>query len=634
MKPIVSLLMLAVAFAALAAGEGPRHWAYVVPLRPVAPTVRDARWPKNDLDRFVMAKLERVGRSPSPEANRETLIRRASFDLVGLPPTPGEVAAFVLDPVPSAYDRLIDRLLASPQFGERWARPWLDLARYADSHGFQRDDLRDLWPYRDWVVRALNADLPFDDFTIQQLAGDLLPEATVAERVATGFHRCAPVNVEAGSDREQGRVNQVFDRVNTTATVWLGTTLECAQCHDHKYDPYTMRDYYRMFAFFNNTPRETEYLNAKAMATLKFVGPYLTLPGSREAPTDEQGVDADDTPGQGRAPKHHDRSLVMQELVEPRMTRILMRGDFLNPGEVVSPGAPAVLPKLQGSNRLALARWLVSGDNPLTARVTVNRWWAELFGAGLVGTAEDFGVRGEAPTHHDLLDWLAVEFVEHRWSFKQLLRLIVTSAVYRQDSRFRSDDPENRLLGRGPRHRLEAEAVRDNALAIAGLLSLKQGGPPVRPPQPPGLWTKVGGERYDYVTSGGEDRWRRGLYIVWRRSAPYPSFVSFDSTARTACTVRRGRSNTPLQALTLLNDPVYVEAAQSLAQRMLKHGGDEAERLAYGFRMCVARAPRPGELAVLQQLLKDSRAAHAKEQRAWTEVATALLNLDETISKS
>lgn len=719
-----------------------KHWAYVKPERPAVPTIENPHSKiENPIDAFVAARLAREGLTAAPPADPARWLRRVSLDLVGLPPTPAEVDAFVADRSPQAKERVVDRLLASPHYGERWARPWLDLARYADSHGFQRDDLRDLWPYRDWVVRALNADMPFDRFTIWQLAGDLLPENRDPQGparnpdalVATGFHRAAPTNVEAGTDQEEGRVNQLFDRVNTTAAVWLGSTLECAQCHNHKYDPFTQRDYYRLFAYFNGTPQETAFASAKATATLKFTGPYFdlpdpekdtlrpaaeaelarldaalaarktvvaaALPAAAPAAAAADGDDEEDEAAaearrarartkspldlaldrdaetrtlraeRARAQQAVDRlrparTLVMRELPEPRPSFLLDRGNFLAPKEPVKPGTPAVLHPpgaADGGTRLDLARWLVSPENPLVARVTVNRWWAEFFGRGLVGTPEDFGVKGEAPTHPDLLDWLAVEFMASGWSMKHIHRLIALSATYGQESRFTPEllarDDRNLLLARGPRFRLDAETVRDNALAIAGLLSPKLGGPPVYPYQPPGLWeSKVGGDRVTYKASAGEDAWRRGLYTVWKRSSPYPSFMAFDAAARTACTVQRSRSNTPLQALTLLNDRVYVEAALALARRVWRElpAASAPERLRHAFRLCVARAPTAAETDALAALLaaqtevyRGEPAAAAAllgkfaappdadpaEFAAWHAVTTALLNLDETITK-
>jgi hypothetical protein len=687
-----------------------KHWAYEPPTRPPVPAVASG----NPIDAFVLKRLADEQLTPSPEAAPETIVRRMSLDLTGLPPSPAEVDEFLnawRADASGAIGKLADRLLASPQFGVRWARPWLDLARYADSHGFQRDDLHDLWLYRDWVVRALNADMPFDQFTIEQLAGDLLPNATEDQLIATGFNRGTPCNVEAGTEPEETRVNQVLDRVNTLGSVWLGSTIECAQCHNHKFDPFTQRDYYQLFAFFNSTALEADRANPKTPGSIKFLGPYQEVKdAAKEAArakleeertkiktemTAREAELAKDAEPAGGKPLPADlaeiaalpaekrtkaqtkkldeyrasldpayaaltkqlrkvdqqlgqvkkvQSLVMQELAEPRPSAMFNRGVYTDRGEPVQPGTPAILqsepaPSTAPRTRLDLARWLVSRDNPLVARVVVNRWWAEIFGRGIVGTPEDFGIKGEPPTHPELLDWLAVEFMESGWSMKAVLRRIVTSATYLQSSRITPEllarDDQNKLLARGPRLRLDAETIRDNALAIAGLISLNQGGPPIRPPQPDGLWDKVGGEKYDYVVSPGEEKFRRGLYVVLKRGSPYPSFVNFDASARMACTVKRSRSNTPLQALTLLNDPVYVEAARAFAKRIVAEQpeGDVAARLRYAFRLAVAREPKAGELQTLQSLYQ-SECGAGGDAAAWNAVATTLLNLDETITKS
>jgi uncharacterized membrane protein len=417
-----------------------RHWAYRKPERPASPAVDRRSWIRNPIDAFVLARIEAEGLAPSGEAERATILRRVYLDLIGLPPTPAEVDAFIDDSSPDAYPRVVDRLLASPHYGERWAVPWLDAARYADSHGFQRDGLRPAWPYRDWVIKALNRDMPFDQFTIEQLAGDLLPDPTRDQRIATGFHRSSPVNQEAGADPEENRVAQVVDRTNVTATVWLGTTLECAQCHDHKHDPFTQREYYQLFGYFNNTPIETRFKNNGV--NVKFLGPWLLM--------DDEEIDAE-------------RTLVMVELDEVRPTRVLKGGNFLDPGERVTPATPASLhpfPIGAPPNRLGLARWLVSPENPLTARVIVNRWWAEIFGRGLVETQEDFGTNAEPPSHGGLLDWLAVEFVTGGWSMKAIHKLMVSSATYLQASSVDpgqlARDPENRFYARAPGLRLSA----------------------------------------------------------------------------------------------------------------------------------------------------------------------------------
>ncbi len=651
------------------------HWAYLPPKRPAVPQVTGET--NNPIDAFILRRLAGKGLSLSPAASPEMILRRLSLSLVGLPPGPEELDRFLAqyqqDPR-QAIEQAVERLLASPRFGERWARWWLDAARYADSHGFQRDDLRDLWPYRDWVIRAFNQNMPFDQFTVAQLAGDLLAAEKMKQKlrvekcklpppaeeqihylcgeldeevadllVATGFHRCAAVNVEAGTDPEEERVRQVVDRVNTTGMVWLGVTMECAQCHDHKYDPFTMKDYYQLFAYFNNTPRETEF-SRKNRTTVFFQGYYVDL---SDVP---KYAFAADPPWpekiKGAVPiRHQARSLVMYELPQGRKTHILLRGVFGNLGPEVQPDTPDFFDKLPDvpRNRLGLARWLVSRHNPLTARVIVNRLWAEMFGRGIVGTLEDFGTRGEMPSHPELLDWLAVEFVESGWNVKHMLRLMATSRTFLQDAaarnaRGRQVDPQNRLLWHFPRRRLDAEAVRDNALAVAGLLSAKMFGPPVRPPQPKGLWVKQGGDRYLYQPSTGQDRYRRGIYVIRRRTTPHPWLTAFDSPNRIACTVTRRVSNTPLQALVLLNDPVFVEAAQALARRMQQAASLDRDRLRLGFRLATSRWPQPEELAVLQRLLARSRQAYRQRQSpraeslAWTDVAQVLLNLDETMS--
>jgi hypothetical protein len=904
------------------------HWAYLKPQRPALPELARSEKARvrNAVDAFIVAKQTTAGLTLSPEAERATWLRRVSLDLVGLPPTPAELEAFLADHTAEAYERVVDRLLASPRFGERWAQPWLDLARYADSNGYQADQLRDSWAYRDWVIDALNADLPFDQFTIEQLAGDLLPNATFAQQIATGFHRTVTCNVEAGVHPEENRTNQVIDRVNTTATVWLGLTLECAQCHDHKYDPFTSRDYYRLFAYFNNTPLEVQNPSGKGVQ-FEFFGPKMDLPlppteqaerSKLQARCDEleqqrstlmaelvtgrdkweaklrtsleraatwhglpvaafdtvggedhrvledgsillsgrvpeattytvtvrtklsnitafkvETLTHPDLPGQGpgrgddarpnfilsefdvtaksgssepielefasadadyeqakwpvsaaidgnrktgwaigqqfgqphhavfklakplnadgeamlvftldqqygqgrtigrlrllalvgeeaasvpddiaailkkskRTAKETKRldefftqshpqlaeidkqmglmklklekiepptTLVMVEMAEPRTTPMLKRGNYLTPGDTVEPGTPEKLhpldPKLPPT-RLGLAQWLASTDNPLTARVTVNRWWAELFGRGLVTTLEDFGLQSEPPTHPELLDWLAVEFMTpvdpqaKPWSMKRMLKLMVLSATYRQSSRLTPTlaerDPENAFYARGPRFRLSAETIRDQALAASGLLSTKMGGEPIMPHQPTNIWRAVGRNAPKWVDAKDEDRFRRGVYVVWRRAAPYPSFVNFDAPDRASCTVNRPRTNTPLQALTLLNDPAYIEMAVALAARVLTEApsAEPSDRIDYAARLVLSRpatslereelqrfhtaqkqklAGRPEDVA---KLLKAAAAVKLPEGldpldlAAWFHVSNLLLNLDETVTR-
>jgi mono/diheme cytochrome c family protein len=893
-----------------------KHWAYEKPVRPSIPKVEQRSWPRNGIDYFVLEKLEREKLAPSPEADRATLIRRVSLDLTGLPPTLEEIDSFLADTSPRAYERVVDRLLASPPYGERWARLWLDLARYADTQGYETDNRRSIWPYRDWVIDALNHNLPFDQFTLEQIAGDLLPNAAREQKVATGFHRNTLTNTEGGTDDEEFRHEAIVDRVNTTMSVWMGSTFNCAQCHNHKYDPYTTRDYYRMYAILNQTadsdrPDETPVLklptprqeaetsrlesalaaadkeyNAKTpeldaahekweqrtreeLANWKFVEllemrsaggatlrktndqsvvvgglnpsndvytivanvdlkqisglrlevmPDASLPkksvgrhsngsfvltafeatvapkdnldaaeplifskaeadysqngysitnvisgiatnagwatsageekgrverfawftvsnrtqfadGARITVTLRHGskspeanlgrfrlsataMDKVEKPikipekirtlliSSDRSEKDNTevdkyfrsvapelkkvrdqiadlkkqqtdlenaipRTSVMEVVAKPRETHMLIRGGFLSKGEKVEPGIPAIFVDTNSAakagsstslTRLDLARWLVSEDNPMTARVIANRLWEQYFGIGIVETSEDFGTQGEPPSHPALLDWLATELMREHWNLKAFHKTIVMSATYRQSSvvspELRQRDPYNRLLARGPRVRLEAEMIRDQALAISGLLSRKIGGPSVFPPQPDGLWQMVySGDTWK--TSKGGDRYRRGIYTFWRRTMPHPAMMTFDAPSREFCVVRRTRSNTPLQALNLLNDAAYIEMAQALAHQMIVDGGPgEQERAAHGLRLCLARKPSQAEVDRLVALYKeqlvhfkgDTDAARkmagencpaddAAVLAAWTVVANVLLNLDELITK-
>ena len=900
--------------------EYAEHWSFVRPKRSeVGPTEGAKIAP---VDAFVRRKLADSKLEPSPRADRRTLLRRWSLDLTGVPPALDEIRSFLEDDSPFAHEKVIDRLLASPRFGARWARPWLDLARYADSNGFQADQLRDSWAYRDWLIDALNGDKPFDEFTIEQIAGDLLPASTIADRVATGFHRTVTCNVEAGVHPEANRVDQIVDRVNTTATVWLGLTLECSQCHDHKYDPLSMEDYYRFFAYFNNTPIEVSNPSGKGVQ-FNFYGPKMDLPLAPDVAARKRSLDAqirelgerrskiladrksrsawerrlledagtpaswhvlevsrfdasggeisrpledgsvlvggpivptttytirtraklanvtairldalthDELPGKGPgrgdakrtnfvlnrfiaelvrdtkkaplefrrasasfsqkswpvanaidgkpktgwaiAPRFHEphhaifelekpisidagaelvirlvqdygqgrtigrvklsarvgggsaapesiakilrkkrptrskkeraqvekhfaasndevraidkkraslqkeiatirpsTTLVMIEDEKPRETRVLMRGDYLRPQDKVAAGTPAILASAERHDerrrtRLDLAKWLVSPGNPLVARVTVNRWWAELFGRGIVTTLEDFGTQGAAPTHPELLDWLALEYVESGWSLRHVLRTIVSSDTYAQSSTLTADgteiDPTNSLYARGPRFRMSAEMIRDNALAISGLLDETQRGPPVMPYQPPKIWRHVGRNGPTWNEAKDGRRFRRGVYVIFRRAAPYPSFVTFDAPDRSTCVVGRPRTNTPLQALALLNDPAYTEMAVALAVRVVQESGtaDPDDRLRYAFESVLSRSPRAVEHGALKGLLfaqleqlqsspqtvaaivddknrayRVPKSVDRVEVAAWYFVASALLNLDETITK-
>jgi hypothetical protein len=616
------------------------HWAFVKPASVALPTVRQKDWTRNPIDAIVLARLEAAGLKPSPEADKATLIRRVTLDLTGLLPTPREVEDFLQDESPAAYERVVDRLLASPHYGERQARHWLDLARYADSNGYTIDGPRQIWPYRDWVIGALNTDMPFDRFTIEQLAGDLLPNSTQEQKVATGFHRNTSFNEEGGTDPEQFRVERTIDRTNTTGAVWLGLTVGCAQCHDHKYDPFAQKDYYRLYAFFNSCDEPTVPLGGtpeleRTIANLQAMAADLQRVGDADG---VKLVNAEIKRVQGKVPT----TLVMRERPAPRQTFVQLRGDFLRKGDPVTPGYPTALtsaPAAAGGRsrltRLELAKWLVSPENPLTPRVVVNREWQKFFGRGIVETENDFGMQGSPPTHPELLDWLATEFVRQRWSFKTLHKLIVTSATYRQSSALRKDlaekDPRNLLLGRQTRLRLEAEVIRDAALCASGLFNPKVGGPGVFPPQPKEVFAFTQSQR-NWVESKGPDRYRRGMYTyIWRQSQ-HPLLTTFDAAdAQTPCT-RRNRSNTPLQALHLANDPVFVELADGLGKRVEKDGpADDAGKVAFAFRVCFAREPSAEESRRVLAYYEAQKKANPKT--AWAAVARVLMNLDEFITR-
>jgi hypothetical protein len=664
------------------------HWAFVPPVRPALPAVRDRAWPRNPIDHFILARLEREGLRPSPEADRARLLRRVTLDLTGLPPTPAEVDALLADQSPDAYERAVDRLLKSPHYGERLAVDWLDAARFADTHGYHIDSGRDMTRWREWVIDAFNRNLPFDQFTVEQLAGDLLPAATLSQKVASGFNRNHMINFEGGAIPQEYHTAYLVDRVNTTATVWLGLTIACAQCHDHKYDPVTQEDYYRLYAFFNNVP-ENGLDGAKGNAA-----PMLKAP-SRQQQEALARLDADIRQAEKQLPGASPQAaatlkeqvkrwraerakieaqipntMVMQEMPAPRDTFVLVRGQYDKKGEKVTAGVPVSLPPLPTgapANRLGLARWLVSAEQPLTARVTVNRYWQMLFGTGLVKTPEDFGSQGDRPSHPELLDWLAVEFQASGWDVRALVRQIVTSQTYRQATvvtpELHKRDPENRLLARGPRLRLQVEFIRDQALAVSGLLNRQIGGASVSPYQPAGLWQELA-SRADsknwtaqvYVQSHGKDLYRRTMYTFWKRASPPPTLVTFDAPDREVCVVRRARTNTPLQALVLMNDPTYVEAARKLAERLMREAKTTDERITLAFRLATARPPSSTEVGVLRNVFdgqlatfrKDPQAAlkllsvgeAARDQSlapaelaAWSMVASVILNLDETVTK-
>ncbi|MBI1916972.1 MAG: PSD1 domain-containing protein [Planctomycetes bacterium] len=630
------------------------HWAFQTPQRPKLPRIRDSAWPRNAIDTFVRARLESQGLQPSPEATKEVLLRRVTLDLIGLPPTPDERAAFLADNSSTAYDRVVDRLLASPQYGERWGRHWLDAARYADSDGFEGDAPRTVWKYRDWVIAAMNDDLPFDQFTIKQLASDLLPAASTADRIATGFLLNSPQDGRS----EPARLDAVVERVNTLGSVFLGLTLGCAQCHAHKFDPLSQREYYQLFAFVNAAdefllefaPAEQlarrDALKAQLAALVAERDAYVARRGASKAVNDVGYQERSRTIDELKAKiPHIDSALVLTAPATPRPTRIFVRGEYTQPGATVTPDVPQCLPPLPrgARTRLELARWLVSPQQPLTPRVTVNRIWQQFFGRGLVETENDFGTQGARPTHPELLDWLATEFVRQGWRLKALHRLIVGSATYRQASHRRADleriDPENRLLARQSRLRLEAEVIRDAVLATSGLLSTKIGGPSVFPFQHDGIMLNRATPA-PWIVSPGADRFRRGMYTHYWRLTPHPQLQTFDAPdTLTACT-RRRPSNTPLQALTLLNDPTFVECAESLARRLIGNGpGTDNDRIDRAFRLCLGRTPVALERKLLTDVLTTARARFAAsnakvvERAAWTQVTRVLINLDEFITR-
>jgi mono/diheme cytochrome c family protein len=668
------------------------HWAFVPPLRPSLPAVADPSWPRNGVDFFVLERLENEGLEPAAPADRITLLRRVTLTLTGVPPTIQEVDAFLADNSPGAYEKAVTRLLESPRYGEHMALAWLDAARYADTSGYQADWERFMWPWRDWVVQAYNANMPFDQFTIEQLAGDLIPGSTMSQKLATGFNRNHRINDEGGSLDAEFEVEYVVDRVDTTSTVWLGLTAGCARCHDHKYDPVSQKEFYRLYAFFNNVPEKgidgrkgaavpfIEIPNHSVQARLEQVKHQLQLLQDRQT---ESGGDSSRDASLNKEitaleeaikelePRAMTQVMVMQELQERRATYLLKRGAYDQPDtrEQMSPALPHVfgaLPAGAPSDRLALARWLMSPENPLTGRVTANRLWQHHFGTGLVSTSEDFGSRGERPSHPELLDWLATELVRSKWDIKAIHRLIVTSSAFRQSSHVSTNllerDPHNRLLARGPRRRLTGAAIRDQALFVSGLLSQSMRGPPLKPYQPEGLWKELsfasGKTTVDfYVQDHGEGLYRRSLYTFWKRTVAPPRMSVFDGTGREMCRVRMELTNTPMQALTLQNDVTFVEAARHLARRMLTEGGGTTtDRITYGWRLALCRPPHKDELATLRRSLdrylqiyraddgaalrlvsngeseRDARLDVAR-YAAFTMIAQTILNLDETIMR-
>jgi hypothetical protein len=655
------------------------HWAFLPPRRAEPPAVRNTDWPRGSLDRFILARIERAGLDPSPDADLVTLVRRVTLDLTGLPPSPAEVDDFVRDPSDTAYERLVDRLLASPRYAERMASFWFDLVRYANTVGYHGDQEHAVIAYRDYVLQAFRDNLPFDQFTVEQLAGDLLPGATVRQRIATGYNRLLQTTHEGGAQDGEYRAKYAADRIRNLGGAWLGLTLGCAECHDHKFDPVSQKEFYSLSAFFADVTERGAYGGPDATPTPR--PPEIEV----LSPLDQEEADQLETriaqlQGSG-ARRASELPSLQRHLAEvrkrkqramvtvagtPRTTRVLRRGDWMDEGgAVVEPETPAALPPLRTDakrpTRLDLARWLTSPTHPLTGRVFVNRIWAQLFGAGLCRSPEDFGAQGELPTHPELLDTLAADFADSGWNIKKLLRTLVLSRAYRQSSAAPADlrrrDPENRLFARQGRFRLPAEMIRDQALAVSGLLVERLGGAPARPYQPDGYYALLNFPKRTYVADVGEQQYRRAVYTHWQRQYLHPMLRAFDAPSREECTAQRPVTNTPLSALVLLNDPSFVESARAVAARIVREGPEaDAGRLRWGFRAVLARTPSEAEAAAVARLLEQSRRHYAAdpaaaeellrvgqaprptatpgpELAAWTAVGRALLNLSETITR-
>ena len=709
--------------------EWKQHWSFIAPEKKDLPVVQNLEWVRNPIDRFILTHLEREGIHPSEEATKENLIRRLTLDLTGLLPSLEEIDNFLTNHHEQAYEEVIDRLLASPKFGERWSWDWLDAARYADTNGFQNDPERKMWPWRDWVIQVINDNMPYDQFTIEQLAGDLIPNASVSQIIATGFNRNHTYNGEGGRIPEETRVENVFDRVETMGTIWLGLTLTCTRCHDHKFDPLTQQEYYQFFDYFNQTseagengngmikpvldlspplekeqveklqkfvdqisekvtahesiifPHEEGQTPAESPAAANLVGDNLLALSTTPSKRGSFGIDLlkevyknvdvvytnllvklkDAIANRNKAESDNLQVMIMDELDQSRTSFILQRGAYDKHGEEVTLGVPSVLPTLPDNapaNRLGLANWIVSPDHPLTARVTVNRFWQSFFGNGLVKSTDDFGVQGDKPTHPELLDWLAVDFIESNWDVKALFKKIVMSATYRQSSKMRVEllekDPDNRLLARSSRYRLPSWMLRDNALFISGLLVDSIGGSPVNPYQPAGIWEEATFGVKKFEQDHGNDLYRRTIYTFWRRIVG-PTML-FDNSPRQVCSVKPSRTNTPLHALTTLNDVTFVEASRVMAERIMAMSGKDDERIDLAFRLATSRFPNTEEKAVLTEGLQklknkfenqhsdaekltrvgEYRTNHkleVKEHAAYTAFCSMILNLDETITK-
>jgi hypothetical protein len=634
------------------------HWAFIAPRKPAVPEVKNNEWAKNEIDLFILQKLEGKKLSPNEEADKERLLKRVALDLTGLPPGIASMDAFLADNSDNAYEKVVDQLLASPTYGERMALYWMDIARYADSHGYQDDNYRSQWPWRDWVIHAFNKNYSYKQFVTWQLAGDLMPDSSKEKLLATGFNRNHKITEEGGVIDEEYRVEYVSDRTNTFSKALLGVTMECAHCHDHKFDPFSQKEYYELYSFFNNV---------KEVGLESVVGgpeTYAKKPLMQITNADVKSV-------LNFVNKPDTNKLIVSVMGDQdtvRKTYLLTRGAYDAHGEQVYAGTPsAILPfdTTKPNNRLGLADWLFDARNPLTARVFVNQMWQEFFGRGIVKTVGDFGMQGELPSHPALLDWLAVDFMEHGWDIKRLVKQIVMSATYRQSAVISKEklkaDPENILLSHAPRYRIKAEFVRDLALSSSGLLNRQIGGPSIKPYQPPGLWeaaTSGRGQLATYQQDHGEKLYRRGMYVFIKRTVPPPSMMIFDASNRDQCEVRRLTTNTPLQALVMMNDPTVLEASRVLAAKLLEKNNSTDQKIEEAFRLIVCRKPSQDELKILKgyydealqscrskskeeidQLLDVGEYPQAKNidkvlLATLMQVVTAIYNLEESITKS
>lgn len=636
--------------------EFKKHWAFLPPKDPIVPKTSDASWPQNEIDQFILSNLENRGLRPSEKASKEKLLRRIFFDLTGLPPSVAQLNRFVGNHSPTAYEEVVDSLLNTSDYAEHLASEWMDISRYADTHGYQDDFERIMWPWRDWVIHAFDTNMPYDQFVTYQLAGDLLPSANAEQILATGFNRNHKITFEGGVIPEEYRVEYVEDRAVTFGTAFLGLTLECARCHDHKYDPVSQKEHFELYSFFNNI----DELGLTPGGAGKIPRPYMTI-------TEKEKNGVLGFVQLQKSPMKEVPVMIMEEMEEVRPSYILDRGVYDQPTDRVFPNTPeAILPYPEDypKNRLGLAKWLFHQDNPLTARVTVNRFWQRMFGTGIVASSFDFGNQGSLPTHPELLDHLAIKFKDWGWDTKKLLKYIALSATYQQSTNSTPElmelDPENELLARAPRLRLGAEMIRDQALKISGLLNKEIGGPSVKPYQPDGIWEATtgggGGSTASYITGTGGDLYRKSLYTFWKRTVPPPSMMTFDAASRDLCSVKRQETNTPLQALVLLNDPQIIEASRALAEHAMDLKEKTTDQIIYIFTQATSRPPNEKELALLDNyynsmlLQIDTKKITATEYlsigaknldekypknelAALALTAHSILNLDETITR-